>query len=276
MLIRKKILLAVVYGIIVGLYIEFGFLDNVDTLSNYSLELLAFQMSGAQGTFMMKTIPNSLMRFNLMVLPNVLFSLYLGKNLYEYFTIGSVYVLSRIQNKRKWFLKENSIVCLQHLFYISVQLATVLACTWFRWNVSCSYRGLKLLIIYWIFNLLWNYIVSVVFDIFALNKGGNYAFVFVLGISIISLFELNLVYSYFSRLGILSDLLININPYSHLVLCWNIPDLDGLLFGEKPFNMNLAWSFAFFIMLAILLTLKQYVTFIKKQVISTDIEKEMI
>ena len=269
----KGYIYTLVFGLISGLIISYCFLGmGKETI--VPMEIMIFGLSGARGNLFVNLNVISLIQLSILMLPSMCFSLFEGKQVYRQFCIGSVYVMSRLGKRVKWYIREVIWLLTKiSLFHISLSFSALFFAT-YKANIFFSNYCAKILIIHLLLQILWNYIICNLFSIIAISKEGNSAFLIVTGLNYLLLIILNIIPKVENIF--FKGFLIHFNPFTHIVLCWQNLNTSRLFMGEPPFKISLIESILYLFLGCFFVVAVHYFVITKKEILLLDLEKEMI
>lgn len=190
-----------------------------------TLTELTLQLSGSRGTFPLWFSLPELLSFSMKLIPEFLFELYIGTNLYRHFCTASVYVFSRTANRLRWYGRECLVIFGEAVLYQSVYLAVVIAVACCRYAVV--WDGWPVLVLHAVLHILWLFATTLLVNVLAIQMGSGGAFGAVLGGQLV-LITLLALQKLLEPNPDVFTIAIRLNPMAHLVLGWQSSSLAGL------------------------------------------------
>ena len=102
--IKNKIFPVLIAGILSGGILSIVFINPYDGRILVSEAIL--QLSGSSGAFPLTPAFKDLISFTIRMIPDYMFELYIGIELYRHFCTASVYVFSRTPKRSGWYIRE--------------------------------------------------------------------------------------------------------------------------------------------------------------------------
>lgn len=134
----------------------------------------------------------------------IIFNLLFGTYIYKDFIVSSVYLFSRLKNRKTWFFKKSTELLLFAACYAFLFLGTLLLLCIYRSQYSLDTESVKMLVLLWFAITLFLTFVTLLINLFAIRYGSNVAFIIVY-IALMGLVTLSLASRTFS--------IIEENPY---------------------------------------------------------------
>ena len=268
---RKKIciILGTTTGIIKSLF-------SINPYSaTISLTEAILQLSGSKGNLSLSCSWNDLIRFMLIMFPEFLATIYYWAGVfYQYYCTAGVYIFSRQQDRKKWYVDQLIKMIGELLIYIVVSCITSIAICFFRYTVLISIDGLILMMIHIIFNLLWLFFWICLMNFLSVFFGSATAFtviwiILALNIAIlgfIGTLEKNMM------LPLLRKALLTIDLISHIVLAWHKWNISSSEIINNRYSLSLPLSFFTLTFLAGLSAYICGLTIIKHDILSDESE----
>lgn len=170
---RKRLLLllpAALFGAVLSLtYIS----PHTGTIT---LSDLALQLSGGSLEFPLGFSIGELMSFTLRLLPTLLLEAAAGTAFYRYYCTASVYIFSRIADRRRWYLHEVRGIAAQAALYQLVLLVCAVLVTAVRFTVVFDSFGWLLLAYHFCLYTLWSIAFTLFINLLAVRLGSSAAF----------------------------------------------------------------------------------------------------
>ena len=272
----KQFAKSAIWGLISGLYVSIAYVFPLGEIERKPMDIIVYDMSGAKGDFFMSIGMFSLVEYSILMLPSTFFAILIGKQIYQYYCVGSIYFLSRCLSRKKlFFWGEISMASQQFLFQVFLA-ASVVTIGVLRQKVIVTSVGLLLMMLHIVLQFFWNCLISNIFSILSINKGGNVAFITVMVIYFLSLTSLNLLSIKDLIPQTITYIIIHLNPFAHNILNWqSIPFTTGLK-GIRPLEMSIVESVIYYLLLCIVVMIIHYITVMRKDIIMLDMETEMI
>ena len=223
--IRNKIIPVLIAGISSGGILSFIFINPYDGRILLSEAIL--QLSGSTGAFQLTPAFKDLISFTIRMLPDYMFELYIGIELYRHFCTASVYVFSRTPNRSRWYIREVLEVAVAVFGYQIIKMFAAMSVTFLRYQIEPDHFGFFLLIFHIIVYSLWVFTVSLLINLISIKYGSNNAFIWIVGIQIFMTALLELVQIFESNLT-LTKIYLNVNPIAHLVVGWHTGTIKEL------------------------------------------------
>lgn len=168
------------YGWYVVAAVGCGVLLSFSRINPYTGQIafsdLVLQLSGSQGTSVMRLDYICIVEFALLLLPFFLYQFYGGIQLYRQFCVASVYIFSRTTNRVKWCVSQLWGLC-KGLVVLQVFLqGTTLLVAALRWDVVWTVEGWVLLGIHVLNFTLWTFAMALGVNVAALIWGSSTGF----------------------------------------------------------------------------------------------------
>ena len=246
--IRNKIIPVLIAGISSGGILSFIFINPYDGRILLSETIL--QLSGSSGAFPLTPAFKDLISFTIRMLPDYMFELYIGIELYRHFCTASVYVFSRTPNRSRWYIREVLEVAVAVFGYQIIKMFAAMSVTFLRYQIEPDHFGFFLLVFHIIVYSLWVFTVSVLMNLISIKYGSNNAFIWIVGIQIFMTALLELVQIFESNLT-LTKIFLNVNPIAHLVVGWHTGTIKELKNSLEAAYIRLDFKVTLVTMLAI-------------------------
>lgn len=209
-------------GIVFGIFLSVGYVNPYT--GEIKLSELVLQLSGSRGEFALGFSATELLAFSMRMLPGWMIEAYLGIALYRHFCTASIYVFSRCPNRGKWYWKEMLVIGCNVFFFQIILLASTIVTTMFRYQIQVDDGGIGVILYHVLIQFAWIYSATILINILALKAGSNLAFIVVMmvqttGIAIVSF--LGSMSAYLESHIAVTNLLVKLNPVSHLILGWH-------------------------------------------------------
>lgn len=242
---KSKILPVFTTGIFGGGILAFVFINPYG--EKILLSEAVLQLSGSSGEFPLMPGFKDLISFTMKMLPDYIFEMYIGIELYRHFCTASVYVFSRTPYRIRWYLKETAKVAAAIILYQIIKMFTAIIVTSLRSRTEADRTGLLLLVFHIIIYSMWVFTVSLLLNFIAVKIGSNPAFMWIGGLQLILTALLELI-QIFESDPKLVKIFLNMNPIAHLVIGWHTIKADrsgsipaapyeGLYLGNSLFMM---------------------------------------
>lgn len=246
--IRNKIIPVLIARISSGGILSFVFINPYDGRILVSEAIL--QLSGSSGAFPLTPAFKDLISFTIRMLPDYMFELYIGIELYRHFCTASVYVFSRTPNRSRWYIREVLEVAVAVFGYQIIKIFAAMSVTFLRYQIEPDHFGFFLLVFHIIVYSLWVFNVSLLINLISIKYGSNNAFIWIVGIQILMTALLELVQIFESNLT-LTKIFLNVNPIAHLVVGWHTGTIKELKNSLEVTYIRLDFKVTLVTMLAI-------------------------
>lgn len=216
--IKNKLLPGLGIGLAGGVLLAFLFINPYQ--GEISLSEAVLQLSGSSGEFALMPVFRDLISFTIRLLPNYIFEMYLGTELYHHFCTASIYVFSRTPHRIRWYMKEVAGVWIVTLFVQMMQMFASIFVTALRYQVVVNQSGIVLMLFHIVVYAMWFFAMTLLLNLLAIQFGSNHAFLIVGGIqfAFTALLELVNLYEIMPQF---SRYFLNCNPIAHLVIGWH-------------------------------------------------------
>lgn len=216
--IKNKLLPGLGIGFMGGILLSFLFINPYK--GDILLSEAVLQLSGSSGEFALMPVFRDLISFTIRMLPNYIFEIYLGTELYHHFCTASIYVFSRTPHRIRWYMKEVAGVWIVTLFVQMMQMFVSIFVTVLRYQVVLNQSGIILMLFHIAVYTMWFFAMALLLNLMAIQFGSNQAFLLVGGIqfAFTALLELVNLYEIFPEY---SRYFLNCNPVAHLVIGWH-------------------------------------------------------
>lgn len=223
--IKNKLLPGLGIGLAGGVLLAFLFINPYQ--GEISLSEAVLQLSGSSGEFALMPVFRDLISFTIRLLPNYIFEMYLGTELYHHFCTASIYVFSRTPHRIRWYMKEVAGVWIVTLFVQMMQMFASIFMTALRYQVVVNQSGIVLMLFHIVVYAMWFFAMTLLLNLLAIQFGSNYAFLIVGGIqfAFTALLELVNLYEIMPQF---SRYFLNCNPIAHLVVGWHTGRWENL------------------------------------------------
>lgn len=246
--IKNKIFPLLIAGILSGGILSIVFINPYDGRILVSEAIL--QLSGSSGAFPLTPAFKDLISFTIRMLPDYMFELYIGIELYRHFCTASVYVFSRTPNRSRWYIREVLEVAVAVFGYQVIKIFAAMSVTFLRYQIEPDHFGFFLLVFHIIVYSLWVFNVSLLINLISIKYGSNNAFIWIVGIQIFMTALLELVQIFESNLT-LTKIFLNVNPIAHLVVGWHTGTIKELKNSLEVTYIRLDFKVTLVTMLAI-------------------------
>lgn len=216
--IKNKLLPGLGIGLAGGVLLAFLFINPYQ--GEILLSEAVLQLSGSSGEFALLPVFRDLISFTIRLLPNYIFEMYLGTELYRHFCTASIYVFSRTPHRIRWYMKEVAGVWIVTLFVQMMQMFASIFVTALRYQVVVNQSGIVLMLFHIVVYAMWFFAMTLLLNLLAIQFGSNHAFLIVGGIqfAFTALLELVNLYEIMPQFG---RYFLNYNPIAHLVVGWH-------------------------------------------------------
>ena len=246
--IKNKIFPVLIAGILSGGILSIVFINPYDGRILVSEAIL--QLSGSSGAFPLTPTFKDLISFTIRMIPDYMFELYIGIELYRHFCTASVYVFSRTPNRSRWYIREVIEVAVAVFGYQIIKMFAAMSVTFLRYQIEPDHFGFFLLVFHIIVYSLWVFTVSLLINLISIKYGSNNAFIWIVGIQIFMTALLELVQIFESNLT-LTKIFLNVNPIAHLVVGWHTGTIKELKNSLEVTYIRLDFKVTLVTMLAI-------------------------
>lgn len=216
--IKNKLLQGLGLGFVGGILLAFLFINPYQ--GEILLSEAVLQLSGSSGEFALMPVFRDLISFTVRMLPNYVFEMYLGTELYHHFCTASIYVFSRTPRRVRWYMKEVAGVGVVTLLTQMAQMLVSLLVTELRYQLVVNDSGILLMFFHVAVYTMWFFAGTLLLNLAAIRFGSNHAFLLIGGMqfALTALLELVNLYEVTPQLG---RYFLNCNPIAHLVLGWH-------------------------------------------------------
>ena len=246
--IKNKIFPVLIAGILSGGILSIVFINPYDGRILVSEAIL--QLRGSSGAFPLTPAFKDLISFTIRMIPDYMFELYIGIELYRHFCTASVYVFSRTPNRSRWYIREVIEVAVAVLGYQIIKMFAAMSVTFLHYKIEPDHFGFFLLVFHIIVYSLWVFTVSLLINLISIKYGSNNAFIWIVGIQIFMTALLELVQIFESNLT-LTKIFLNVNPIAHLVVGWHTGTIKELKNSLEVTYIRLDFKVTLVTMLAI-------------------------
>lgn len=246
--IKNKIFPVLIAGILSGGILSIVFINPYDGRILVSEAIL--QLSGSSGAFPLTPAFKDLISFTIRMIPDYMFELYIGIELYRHFCTASVYVFSRTPNRSRWYIREVIEVAVAVFGYQIIKMFAAMSVTFLHYKIEPDHFGFFLLVFHIIVYSLWVFTVSLLINLISIKYGSNNAFIWIVGIQIFMTALLELVQILESNLT-LTKIFLNVNPIAHLVVGWHTGTIKELKNSLEVTYIRLDFKVTLVTMLAI-------------------------
>lgn len=246
--IKNKIFPVLIAGILSGGILSIVFINPYDGRILVSEAIL--QLSGSSGAFPLTPAFKDLISFTIRMIPDYMFELYIGIELYRHFCTASVYVFSLTPNRSRWYIREVLEVAVAVFGYQIIKIFAAMSVTFLRYQIEPDHFGFFLLVFHIIVYSLWVFTVSLLINLISIKYGSNNAFIWIVGIQIFMTALLELVQIFESNLT-LTKMFLNVNPIAHLVVGWHTGTIKELKNSLEVTYIRLDFKVTLVTMLAI-------------------------
>ena len=246
--IKNKIFPVLIAGILSGGILSIVFINPYDGRILVSEAIL--QLSGSSGAFPLTPAFKDLISFTIRMIPDYMFELYIGIELYRHFCTASVYVFSRTPNRSRWYIREVIEVAVAVFGYQIIKMFAAMSVTFLHYKIEPDHFGFFLLVFHIIVYSLLVFTVSLLINLISIKYGSNNAFIWIVGIQIFMTALLELVQIFESNLT-LTKIFLNVNPIAHLVVGWHTGTIKELKNSLEVTYIRLDFKVTLVTMLAI-------------------------
>lgn len=159
--IKNKLLPGLGIGLAGGVLLAFLFINPYQ--GEISLSEAVLQLSGSSGEFALMPVFRDLISFTIRLLPNYIFEMYLGTELYHHFCTASIYVFSRTPHRIRWYMKEVAGVWIVTLFVQMMQMFASIFVTALRYQVVVNQSGIVLMLFHIVVYAMWFFAMTLLF-----------------------------------------------------------------------------------------------------------------
>ncbi len=174
---------------------------------------MILQLSGNRGSIILGASMHEIITFAFKLMPDLILECYLGIALYRNYCTASVFIFSRIPNRKKWYMKETGLLLLYILFYETILHTLVLLFSVFRFDVSFNTMGFFLFGYNILLRTLWIFLMALLMNLCGILFGGSN---FGLGVIMVQLAMIALL-----SLCKAHPIISHFNPIAMLVLGWH-------------------------------------------------------
>lgn len=261
----------IILSISCGLFLAFSFVNPYG--GNISLSQLVLQLSGSRGEFPLGLSIPELVSFATRLIPNYIFQIYFGTQMYRHFCTASVYVFSRVPNRIHWYIKEFIQLAEIVFLYQTISLATVFITTLTRYNIYFDKGGMALLAYHLALQSLLLFSLTLIINLLAIKIGSSTSFFTVAGIQILSISLLAFTKLIQDNTGYVV-LWLNSNLVAHVIIGWHSSKVDTInqvIWSPYP-GLNLNYSLLFMLGLCAITLIIGAVVVNRHDLISTNSE----
>jgi hypothetical protein len=232
----KKYMISALLGIAGGAVLSLMWINpytNQTTLSE-----MVLQLSGSIGYFIAGTNFGCLMEIYIRLIPGCLFMFIHGIAIYRHYCTASIYVFSRVTDRKKWLMQECFNLSLQALLFAVLETGGAVGVGFLRYQVEIDTAGL-ILAGYWILlKAMWVLLWTLLVNLGAILSGGSdKGFVISYGLQGIFLMGIGTLDFMVLKEIITESQMCRLLPWSllsHLIVAWHksvIPQVDAVLSG---------------------------------------------
>ncbi len=257
-----------------GVYLSVLYINPYGGKTTLSEAVL--QLSGSRGPFVLGFSYSELASFAMCLFPAFILEAYAGILLYRHFCTASVYVFSRYPYRVKWYVGEvfhlSGAVCGFNLLL----LVTAMLIAAVRYELTIDSAGIVLIGYHFFIYSLWEYIMALLVNLFAIYLGSSTAYASVVSMQLVCIVLLNLmdllIKYYDGRLSY--GKLLVWNPIAHLVLGWHDGSMEILdpTLTSSYMQLNLYASLIIFLLLGIFITFVGAFIIKKQDLLVSDLE----
>lgn len=266
-------------GIVCEIFLAFAYVNPYEC--EISLSELVLQLSGARGNFTFLPSFTALISLTIRLIPQFLFELYAGIELYRHFCTASVYVFSRTPQRLNWYWKEIMYLLAHSLLYQLTLLITVIATTAARYQIYVDMVDFVAVGFYVAFNLLWVYSMTLLINLIAIKLGSSAAFMWVCSTQMFLIAMLYWVQALEDNM-LLAKIDLCCNPFSRLIIGWQIGrinsgnDILDKLLTSIGFIYSPESSFLFFLLLGVAIVIIGALIVGRHDFLLSDSESEVL
>lgn len=208
-------------GVLSGIVLSYTYINPF--FGRITLSDVILQLSGSRGEFPLGTSMQELMGFALRLAPNYIFVVVFGIIIYRHFCTASVYVFSRHSNRKRWYIKEISLLGLYSILFQVVVTVVAVIMAILRYDVVINKAGMTLFLIHIVSYSLWFFCLSLFMNVIALMLGSNTAFICVATFQMLCITALGLLQTV-KKLEENKEFVywvITLNPITRIILGWH-------------------------------------------------------
>lgn len=230
---KRRIVIVCLLALLFGGFMSIYYVNPYG--GEIALSELLFQLSGSRGEFALRFSANELLSFAMLMVPGWVLEAFLGIELYRHFCTASIYVFSRCEDRRRWYWKEMLLLGAEIFLFQILTIAAALTISCFRFDVKISQAGMILLVYHILVQFFWTYSAAIAVNLLALKAGSSVGFAIVIFAQTfcVGLLGFGQVIERFYEENITAmNLLVKLNPISHLVLGWHssyMQSVDAML-----------------------------------------------
>ncbi len=178
-----------------------------------ALSDMILQISGSRGSIILGASAQEIISFAFKLMPDLILECYLGIALYRNYCTASVFIFSRLPDRKKWYIKETRLLLFFILFYETILHTLMLLFSVFFFDVRFNTKGFFLLGYNILLRTLWIFLMALLRNICGILFGGSN---FGLGIIMAQLVMIALL-----SLCNVYPIASHFNPIAMLVLGWH-------------------------------------------------------
>jgi hypothetical protein len=226
---KDRYQLLALIAVVGGVYLSVMYINPYG--GKITLSEAVLQLSGSRGHFVLAFSYSELADFGMRLFPAFIFELYAGIMLYRHFCTASIYVFSRYPHRVKWYIGEvfhlSGAVCAFNLILLAVTMLTATI----RYELEIDVAGIALIAYHLFIYSIWEYIMALLVNLFAIFWGSSTAYAIVVSIQLVCIVLLNLmnVFAGYDDGGLSYKIFLIWNPIAHLVLGWHTSSMKSLV-----------------------------------------------
>lgn len=178
-----------------------------------ALSDMILQISGSRGSIILGASAQEIISFAFKLMRDLILECYLGIVLYRNYCTASVFIFSRLPDRKKWYIKETGLLLFFILFYETILHTLMLLFSVFFFDVRFNTKGFFLLGYNILLRTLWIFLMALLRNICGILFGGSN---FGLGIIMAQLVMIALL-----SLCNVYPIASHFNPIAMLVLGWH-------------------------------------------------------
>jgi len=266
-------------GIVCEIFLAFAYVNPYEC--EISLSELVLQLSGARGNFTFFPSFTALISLMIRLIPQFLFELYAGIELYRHFCTASIYVFSRTPQRLNWYWKEIMYLFVHSLLYQLILLITVIGTTAVRYRLYVDLAGFAAVGFHIAFNLLWVYSMTLLINLIAIKLGSSAAFMWVCSTQMFLIAMLHWIQALEDNL-FLAKIDLCCNPVSRLIIGWQFGRINSgtdtldILLTSIGFVYSPGSSFLFLLLLGIVIVIIGALIVSRHDFLLSDSEAEVL
>ncbi len=223
--IKSKLFPGLLIGMVGGIILSFTFINPYNM--EVALSEAVLQLSGSTGEFPLLPVFTALISFTVRMLPNYIFEIYMGTELYHHFCTASIYIFSRTPHRVRWYTKQILGVAIVTFLVQMMQMFSSLCVTAMRFELVIDRAGILLMMFHIVVYTMWFFAFTILVNLVAIQLGSNHAFLIIGGVQFAFTALLKLV-DLCQMKPELSRYVVCMNPVAHLVVGWHVSRADEI------------------------------------------------